>query len=55
MRHSRYFVPEHRSDPSTREMQVLSLIVEGLQSKEIAKRLSISPKTVEFHKTGLYA
>ena len=39
---------------SEREMQVLLLICDGLTAKEIAQRLGISPKTVEFHKTGIY-
>jgi DNA-binding CsgD family transcriptional regulator len=38
---------------SKREMQVLLLICDGLTHKEIAQRLGISPKTAEFHKTGL--
>jgi DNA-binding CsgD family transcriptional regulator len=36
-----------------RQLQVLLLICDGLTSKEIAKRLAISPKTVEFHKAGI--
>jgi DNA-binding NarL/FixJ family response regulator len=32
-----------------RELEVLALLVEGLQQAEIAKRLSISPKTVGKH------
>jgi len=36
-----------------RERQVLVLIGKGLSTKEIAKDLGISPKTVEFHRTNL--
>jgi DNA-binding CsgD family transcriptional regulator len=39
---------------SKRELQVLLLICDELQSKEIAKRLGISPKTVEFHTAGIH-
>lgn len=34
---------------SAREQEVMRLLVEGLSKKEIAQRLSISPKTVENH------
>lgn len=36
-----------------REREVLSLIVKGLTSSEIAKRLYISPRTVETHRSNL--
>ena len=54
MSHRKYILDEQGSDPTPREMQVLRLIAEGLQSKEIANRLGMSPKTIEFHKTRLY-
>lgn len=43
---------------SRRELEVLLLLAEGLQNKEIAERLYLSPRTVERHianpaKTGL--
>jgi DNA-binding NarL/FixJ family response regulator len=38
-----------------RRLEILQLIAEGLQNKEIAARLKITPKAVEFHKTRLYA
>lgn len=38
-----------RSRLTTREFQVLSLVVEGFSAKEIALRLSIAPRTVECH------
>lgn len=37
-----------------REVQVIKLIAEGLQSKEIAAQLFISARTVETHKTNIY-
>jgi DNA-binding CsgD family transcriptional regulator len=40
---------------TAREWQVLSLIAEGLAGKQIARALGISPKTVERHKTRIYA
>jgi DNA-binding NarL/FixJ family response regulator len=40
---------------TARERQVLSLASEGLAGKQIARRLNISPKTVERHKTRIYA
>jgi DNA-binding NarL/FixJ family response regulator len=38
---------------STREYQVFSMLVEGLRPKEIAARLSLSPKTVDTHRANL--
>jgi DNA-binding NarL/FixJ family response regulator len=36
-----------------RQREVLQLVAEGKQTKEIAAVLNISPKTVEFHKSGI--
>ena len=36
-----------------REHEVLARIVEGYSSKEVARSLHISPRTVEFHRTNL--
>jgi DNA-binding NarL/FixJ family response regulator len=33
-----------------RQREVLQLVAEGLAAKQIAARLGISPRTVEFHK-----
>ncbi len=41
------------SDLSTREQEVLALLVEGLSNPEIAGRLFISPNTVKAHMRGL--
>lgn len=38
-----------------RETDVIRLIAEGLSNKEIAKRLSITPRTVNFHLDNLYS
>lgn len=39
---------------TTRELEVLHLIVQGVRNVEIAQRLFISVKTVETHLTSLY-
>ena len=50
-------VPERErarfADLTRRELQVLACLCEGLSSKEIAQRLGIAPKTVEFHRSNL--
>lgn len=56
-RHTDRRVDDHglgRADALTyRERQVIKLIAEGYKNKEIAKTLSISPKTVEKHRANL--
>ena len=42
-----------RPDLTKREQEILSLIADGFSSKEIARQLGISPKTVEFHRANL--
>lgn len=37
-----------------REMEIVRLCCEGLQSKEIASRLNISKRTVETHKNNIF-
>ena len=39
---------------SPRQVQILSLIVEGYCDKEIAQRLEMSPRTVDTHLQRLY-
>ena len=49
---------EHRAERvelTARERQILHLIAEGLSNLEIAERLSISPKTVDNHRTRMMA
>ncbi len=38
---------------SERQLQVLRLICDGLHGKEIAERLGIRPKAVEYHRHAL--
>ncbi|MBN1936924.1 MAG: protein kinase [Anaerolineae bacterium] len=38
-----------------REMEIVELLVEGLSNKEIARILSISPRTVNFHLDNIYS
>ena len=40
---------------SEREREVLGLVVEGLTNKEIARALTLSPRTVEAHRANLSA
>jgi DNA-binding NarL/FixJ family response regulator len=40
---------------TSRQIEILLLLGEDLQNKEIAARLSLSLKTVEFHKAQLYS
>lgn len=38
---------------SARQREILQLIAEGQNTKQIAERLNLSPKTVEYHRTKL--
>jgi signal transduction histidine kinase/DNA-binding CsgD family transcriptional regulator len=38
-----------------REIEIVHLLVEGLRNKEIACRLSITPRTVNFHLNNIYS
>jgi DNA-binding CsgD family transcriptional regulator len=47
--------PDLPSDPLTvREREIVALVAEGLANREIAERLSISPRTVENHLAAVY-
>lgn len=50
-------VPERRASHqlTQRERQILALVAEGMSGKQVARNLGISPKTVEQHKTRIYA
>jgi DNA-binding NarL/FixJ family response regulator len=39
--------------PTSRELEVLQLVAEGLHNREIAEQLSVGAKTVEFHVANL--
>ncbi len=45
--------PRHIVELTFRQRQILQLIAEGKQNKEIANILSVSVKTVEFHRSRL--
>lgn len=38
-----------------REVEVLSLVIEGKSSKEVADQLYVSKRTVDFHLANIYA
>jgi len=46
-----YDNPDPLSTLSTREFQVYSMLIQGVRGKEIAARLSLSPKTVHTYQT----
>jgi DNA-binding NarL/FixJ family response regulator len=47
--------PRARLPLTGREHEVLSLIARGLSGKQVARHLGISPKTIEHHKTRIFA
>lgn len=47
--------PGTGDEPTPREMEVLLLVAEGLRNKEIARRLSTSERTVQFHLGNLFS
>jgi DNA-binding CsgD family transcriptional regulator len=50
--------PKHRAKslPLTkRQREILELVAKGLAGKQVARQLGISPKTVERHKTRIFA
>ncbi len=46
-------IPPHLGELTPRQREVLQLVAEGHAAKDIAGRLGISVKTVEFHKTRI--
>jgi DNA-binding NarL/FixJ family response regulator len=50
------FQPQETAEPpfSPREQEVLTLAAEGLTNKEIAYRLGISERTVQFHINSIF-
>ncbi len=40
--------------PTPRELQVLSLVAQGYDSKSAAKKIGISKRTVDFHLSNVY-
>ena len=53
---ARQLQPDSFEEPlTTRELDVLSLLVEGLSNKNIAARLTISDQTVKFHVASICA
>ncbi|MFL5664006.1 MAG: response regulator [Ktedonobacteraceae bacterium] len=51
-----FAIPKSSVEPLTsREIEVLQLVVQGCRNSEIGQRLSISVKTVETHLTSIYS
>lgn len=46
---------ENRGLLTHREWEITRLIAQGYNNKEMARRLSISPKTIETHRANVYA
>ncbi len=46
--------PEHPSGLTSREVEVLGLVAEGLTSAQVAQRLFLSPRTVHRHLNSIY-
>ena len=51
--HSRHTAIAHPVDLTARQQEVLQLLAGGYSAKDIAAKLNISPRTVEFHKAQL--
>lgn len=46
--------PEEPIKLTKRELEVLSLVIEGRSSKEVADMLFVSKRTVDFHLANIY-
>lgn len=53
--HADHAARERHAQLSAREREVLSLVVDGLTNKEVARVLAISPRTVETHRANVFA
>jgi len=49
------YLPRSPEALTPRQRQVLSLVARGLAGKQVARHLGISPKTVEQHKSRIFA
>lgn len=51
-------IPDVKDDRAVkltkRELEVLSLVIEGLSSKDVADALYVSKRTVDFHLANIY-
>jgi DNA-binding NarL/FixJ family response regulator len=47
--------PGAAKTPTAREMEVLSLVAKGSRNKEIARRLTTTDRTIQFHMGNLFA
>ena len=45
--------PTSHPDMTSRELEILALMVEGLSNNEIAERIIVSPSTVKFHVSNI--
>jgi DNA-binding NarL/FixJ family response regulator len=45
---------EHPSGLTSREVEVLGLVAEGLTNEEVAQRLYLSPRTIQRHLNSIY-
>ncbi len=46
--------PKQPAGLTSREVEVLELVAAGMTNAQIAKELSVSPRTVETHLTSIY-
>jgi predicted ATPase/DNA-binding CsgD family transcriptional regulator len=47
-------MPEHPGGLTSREVEVLGLVAEGLTNAQVAQRLFLSPRTVDTHLSSIY-
>lgn len=45
---------KHQPNITKREFEILHFVLEGMKNKEIAEKLNIAERTVEFHKQNIY-